>query len=325
MVEFISRGTLSLALQELSPQQIWQYKLSIRLKLTKSYGTEFQDFFSTIMEKVHGADFIRVRAFGSLGDKGCDGYLQISGRVFQCYGKMPDAAVNVATLVGKINGDYDLARNHLKAIMKEWHFGHNLMNGFPTEAVLALEALKAANTKHTIGLIGPDKLEEYALKLSEDKLFELFGPAATAEDSRNLNMAEVGALMDNVISAISTGPSNVSDVKTVPLNKLIFNKLPEHWCGLIRAGIQNAPYVAAFIGQHHDPEAGIKIAAAFNERYRTLRLERLEPGEIMDRLYEGITGFGSVTAQRQVAAHALLAHLFESCDIFERELETATP
>ena len=223
--------------QELSPQQRWQYKLCIRLKLTNSYGTEFQDFFSTIMEKVHGADFIRVRAFGSLGDKGCDGYAQTSGQVFQCYGKMPDAAVNVAKLVGKINGDYVLAGNHLQAIMKEWHFGHNLVNGLPTEAILAVESLKAANTNHTIGLIGPSSIEEQALELSKDNLFELFGPAATAEDSRNLNMAEVGALIDNVISAISDNPGNPSAVKTVPVDKLEFNKLPEHWCGLIRAGI----------------------------------------------------------------------------------------
>lgn len=310
--------------QELSPQQLWQYKLSIRLKLTNSYGTEFQDFFSTIMEKVYGADFIRVRAFGSLGDKGCDGYVQTLGRVFQCYGKMPDAAVNVSTLVSKINGDYALAGSHLEAIMKEWHFGHNLMNGLPTEAILAVESLKAANKNHNIGLIGPSKIEEYALELSKDNLFELFGPAATADDSRNLNMAEVGALIDNVISAISDNSGNTGAVTTVPVDKLEFNKLPEHWCGLIRAGIQNAPYVAAFIRQHQNPEVGTKIATAFNERYRALHLEGLTPGAIMDRLYEGITGVGSVTAQSQVATHALLAHLFESCDIFERRPETDT-
>lgn len=307
------------AAQELSPEQRWQYKLSFHVKLMNSYGTQFQDFFSTVLEKAYSADFIRIRSFGSLGDKGCDGYLQSCGRVFQCYGKMQDTAVSVTTLVGKINDDFALAGLHLKAVMKEWHFGHNLVNGLPTEAVLALEALKTANQNHTIGLIGPAKLEEYALGLSSDNLLELFGPAATAEDSKNLKMAEVGALMGNVISAINTGPSNADDVKPVPVDKLKFNKLPEHWCGLIRAGIQNAPYVAEYVKQHNDPEAGTKIAAAFNERYRTLRLEGLEAGAIMDRLYEGITGVGSVTAQRQVAAHALLAHLFESCDIFERE------
>jgi len=305
--------------QELPPEQLWQYKLSFHVKLSNAYGTQFQDFFSTVMEKANGSDFIRVRAFGSLGDKGCDGYLQSCGRVFQCYGKMQDAAVNVASLVSKIEGDFALAGANLNAIMKEWHFGHNLLNGLPTEAVIAIEGLKSANQGKVIGLIGPSKLEEYTLALSPTDLLELLGPAATAEDTRNLKMAEVASLMDSVICAMSTGSPADSDIKPVPVDKLEFNKLPEHWCGLIRSGIQNAHYVADFLAQHHDVEVGSSIAAAFNNQYRTLRLEGLAPGPIMDKLYEGITGVGSVTAQRQVAAHALLAHLFESCDIFERK------
>jgi hypothetical protein len=37
----------------------------------------------------------------------------------------------------------------------------------------------------------------------------------------------------------------------------------------------------------------------------------------MAELYEMVTGIGSVTPARQVAAQAILAFLFESCDIFE--------
>jgi hypothetical protein len=52
-------------------------------------------------------------------------------------------------------------------------------------------------------------------------------------------------------------------------------------------------------------------------RYQYLKAQNLEPRAIMSTLYEGITGIGAVTPERQVAAQALLAHLFESCDIFE--------
>ena len=37
----------------------------------------------------------------------------------------------------------------------------------------------------------------------------------------------------------------------------------------------------------------------------------------MSSLYEDVTGIGIVLPARQVAAQALLAYLFESCDIFE--------
>ena len=54
------------------------------------------------MSKLHGDDFIPVRAFGRRGDKGCDGYLLQSGQLFQCYGKLHDAALSVDTVVNKL-------------------------------------------------------------------------------------------------------------------------------------------------------------------------------------------------------------------------------
>ena len=51
------------------------WKISLRLKLRQSSGDQFQQFFSLLMEQLHGSDFVRIRPFGQLGDKGCDGYL----------------------------------------------------------------------------------------------------------------------------------------------------------------------------------------------------------------------------------------------------------
>jgi hypothetical protein len=301
----------------MDPLQRWQYKLSFELKLRNAYATAFQDFFSTVMEKLHGDDFVRVRPLGSLGDKGCDGYLCSNGQVFQCYGKLEDAPVNAASIVKKLGGDYGLAASHLVAIMKEWHFAHNLVNGLPTEAVLKIEAMKAAFPQHRFGTIGPTGLEERVFKLSEVHLFDLLGPVATAEDSRNLRMDEVRDLVDALISSIDAGLVATGEIRPVPRDKFVFNKLPQHWCGLITAASQNAPYVKQYFDQHPKPETGENVAKVFAERYRGLRQENLVPGSIMDRLYEQITGMGSVSAQRHVAAQALLAYLFDACDIFE--------
>jgi hypothetical protein len=119
----------------MDPFQRWQYKLAFELRIRKAYGVAFQDFFSTVMEMAHGSDFVRVRPFGSLGDKGCDGYLSSSGRVYQCYGKAEDAPPNAAAIVNKLSDDYALAAAHLTGVMKEWHFVHNLVTGLPITAV----------------------------------------------------------------------------------------------------------------------------------------------------------------------------------------------
>jgi hypothetical protein len=301
----------------MEPFQVYHYKVVFDLKVRSSFGAAFQDFFSTVMEKAHGSDFVRVRPFGSLGDKGCDGYLASNGRVFQCYGKLQDAAVSVATLVGKIESDYKLASNHLKEVMKEWHFAHNLVDGMPSEAVLKLEGMKAKNSTHSFGFFGPASLQTLTLALPEADLMQLLGPAATAEDSRNLNMQEIREAVDSLMSAIDKGTVAPVDIKPVPADKLAFNKLPEHWVHLVSAGSKNSPYVQEYFERHPVAETGVIVAREFSRTYRALKLENLNPGEIMDALYERVTGIGSVTAARQVAAQALLAYLFDACDIFE--------
>lgn len=301
----------------IDPLQRWQYKLSFDLKIRSSYGTAFQDFFSTVMEKLHADDFIRVRPFGAAGDKGCDGYLSTSGQVFQCYGKLEDSPPNVAIIVKKLDDDYRLASDHLKQIMKEWHFSHNLVNGLPTDAVLKIEAMKKAHPKHEFGVVGPAGLEDRVFKLEMHQIIELLGPAATAQDTRNLRIEEVRDLVATLMATIDTGSVIQQDIRPVPRDKLTFNQLPHHWSGLIIAASQNGPYVRRYLEQHADPEIGDKLAKIFSERYRELKQQNLEPGTIMDNLYEQITGIGRVSTQRQVAAQALLGYLFDSCDIFE--------
>lgn len=71
-----------------TPTQRYYWRIALELKLRKSNSDAFQDFFSTVMGLLHGDDFVRVRPYGVLGDKGCDGYLQSNGQLFQCYGAL---------------------------------------------------------------------------------------------------------------------------------------------------------------------------------------------------------------------------------------------
>jgi hypothetical protein len=120
-----------------------------------------------------------------------------------------------------------------------------------------------------------------------------------------------------LIAATDEVPPTYEVIKPVPAQKLEFNKLPGHWRSLISAGCQNSQHVATYLNKHPDPLMGEKIAQLFRNRYRYLKSENLPPAKIMSSLYEMIVGVGVVTVERQVAAEALLAFLFESCDIFE--------
>ena len=85
-------------------QRHW-WRIALELKLRKCNGESFQDFFADVMAKVHSSDYVRVRPFGSAGDKGCDGYLQSSGQVFACYGALNGSAGRVSYLIGKMGDD----------------------------------------------------------------------------------------------------------------------------------------------------------------------------------------------------------------------------
>jgi hypothetical protein len=306
-------------------QRYW-WKVALELKLRRCHGDAFQDFFCTMMLKVHGDDFVRVRAFGKLGDKGCDGYLQSLGQVFQCYGAL-DGGSNgkVAYLIAKMKDDYAKAVKAISAIMKEWHMVHNFVDGLPVEAVEQLDKIRKADEKRGFGFISMEGFEERIFSLDTEKIEELLGSAATSEDTHNLQPKELRDLVAAIVAAGDEVKSNADPIKPVPAEKLVFNKLPGHWHSLIAGGWQNAHHVSTYLSRHHDPLIGEKIAQIFRDRYHYLRAQNLQPGAIMTDLYEMVTGIGSVTPSRQVAAQALLAFLFESCDIFEDVPAKANP
>lgn len=302
----------------LSPEYWW--KICLRLKLRQTSGDAFQDFFSDVMGKLHGDDFVRVRPFGSKGDKGCDGYVNSTGELFQCYGALNGDKGKVDYLIGKMEEDFGKANAQLSGIMKEWHMVHNLVDGLPIEAVQTLKALEKGNPKIKFGFIGFEGFEDRINMLFESQKVELLGPLATNADAQDLQISELKELVNGVATAADDCVTpQLADISPVPVDKLDANNLPPTWKTLVAGGWQNAHIVVNYLDAHHDPMIGEKIAKMFSDKYQYLRAQGLAPGAIMDGLYEYVTGSGTVSAARQVAAQALLAHLFESCDIFENQ------
>jgi len=302
----------------LSPDQEYRWRIALELKMRKSQGDVFQDFFSTMMEEVHGSDFVRVRPFGQLGDKGCDGYLRGMGQVFQCYGALDGGNEDrVSYLIRKMGQDFATATEKIPEIMKEWHMVHNFIDGLPVKAVEKLEELQKADRSRKLGFISMPWFELQIFSLEPAKIERLLGPAATAKDFQNMQAAELRDLIAAIVSATDKSHPISDAIKPVPEDKLEFNKLPGHWRWLISNGCQISHHAAMYLNHHHDPLMGETIAQMFRDRYRYLKSENLPPANIMANLHEMIVGVGAVGVQRQVAAQALLAFLFESCDIFE--------
>lgn len=304
--------------KNISADQRYWWRIAFELKLRQSHGNAFQTFFSDVMSSLHADDFVRVKPFGKLGDKGCDGYLLSTGQLFQCYGALNGETKQVSKLVKKMKEDFATALANLNEIMKEWHLVVNLVDGLPVEVVTTLKKLETENPDIKFGIISKEALENKFFTLPDEKIATFLGPAATPTDSKNLDVEALRQLV-NELGAIDHPNVDDADLNPVPVSKLVHNALPQHWQLFIRGGWPNAPIVAAYFQRHHDPLKGGKIAGMFNKKYTSLKAQNLSPSEIMGALLEMVTGLGSVLPQHQVAAQALLTHVFENCDIFERD------
>lgn len=301
----------------MTPEQIWQWRLSLEVKLRRLHGDALQDFFSTVMERRHKSDFIRVRPHGQLGDKGCDGYVLSTGQLYQCYGKVGDAALNVKTTKEKVIEDYGKATKNFSSIMKEWHFVHNLLDGVPSDIVITIGDLKSSFPLCKFGMAGPEWFVDTIFALPESDIIEFLGPTATADQTHGLDMDEVRELLLAVTEGMSEAPIDEGAPHPVPVDKLDFNKLASHWRSFVRSGSPNAPYVQKYFDRHHNPEFGKVVAASYSDKYAALKLQGLPPDAIMAELYHQTAGNGTVQPARIVAVQAVLAYVFDSCDIFE--------
>ena len=81
------------------------YEVSFERDFLLKDGTEFQDWFSRIMGLRHPGDFMPVKPWGNVGDRGGDGYLPSRRTLFQVYA--PESRMVVARTLQKINDDFN--------------------------------------------------------------------------------------------------------------------------------------------------------------------------------------------------------------------------
>lgn len=272
------------------------------------------------MEEKHGNDFVRVKPYGKLGDKGCDGYLESTGSVFACYGAQNGVAGSVSYLINKMTEDFGKARSNLGDIMRSWHMVHNIIEGLPVEAIQKINGLKKENTDIELSLLGPHNIANIMATFSESGLEKFLGSAARNTDFRNLQMSEVKELVDAIVS-VTTAPPMTDHIEPVSSQKIQRNHIPAHWAALLQGGRMNEHHIQDYFKKHQIPTRGETLAKIFRDRYAELVAEKLSPSAILDWLYIKIVGPEEVDPSRQVAAHTLLAYLFERCDIFENVVD----
>lgn len=279
-----------------------------------------QFFLAAVMAKVWKDNFVPASAHYSQGDLKCDGLLLDPLTVFACYGPTNggdgQSSSSIAQAVAKVAEDFVGAVQNWPAL-KEWIFVTNYVTGTPPQITAKILALAEAHPDRVLKQFGLEQFRLAIFGLSSDDIEELLGDAATDEDFRRLQLPEVQLVINIVMQRVRGNGVSDDQPVVVPARKLDFNNLSKIYRDRIRLGFQNAGTVAEYLLNHPDPTFDAKIASIFKAKYDELKVQGIQPDEIMDCLYEFTLGGQQNSTPREVAVWSLLAHLFEKCTIFE--------
>lgn len=103
----------------------------------------------------------------------------------------------------------------------------------------------------------------------------------------------------------------------MPADKLEHNSLGPNVEALLKAGMTKAGLVRRYVARTVNKELGMRVATAFRHKYGELKQLPLDSVEIFDGLRRFAVGPYGADSTADVAALAVLAYLFEECDIFE--------
>lgn len=137
-----------------------------------------------------------------------------------------------------------------------------------------------------------------------------------AEEISSIGFAE----LEVVAKAILSQPSRPADNLTLtpPAEKMLKNQLTEKSHFLISMGLSKAREVAEFVGHValRDGQFPERLKAGFLEQYQKQRALGIGGDDLFSLLHQFASGY-SYNFRRQAAGLAVLAYLFEKCEVFE--------
>lgn len=303
--------------QALFTYQRNNYLHEFRTKFTN----DFESWFATVAKALHPTGDIQSPRL-TQGDGKIDVFVISQQLVYQCY-----APTNFKTseAAAKITRDFWGAFEFLDGKLKTWVFVHN----HPTSqldktAIRALNEIKQKCDDDGLAIEilswGSEELwDELQLRTPYARLRDSFG----SPDPVNIDYATIEELLLRLERA--DYEADATPVTQPSPRKLDFNKLSSAYRREIREGRNGTgevkDYFAAMASSR--PEFEEQLAEHFRQRYEHLKQSKILTS---DEIYEKLrldAGIES-NAKREMAVRSILAFFFDSCDIFENEVETDT-
>lgn len=296
------------------------YRRGMSQRLAQLDGDALQDFFADVMELAY-PDFVRVTAWGNVGDLKCDGYRQNDRTVFQVYA--PIRHGNSKTNA-KVKRDFEGACQHWRDHMDVWIFVNNEAET-PAPVLNHFQTLTVPNGI-TTELWGSNRIIDLVSSLTPAQLTNLLGPPASLPGHSTVAFADVQVVLRHLSSQLEQQANGIPadiDLREPPPEKLDESDLSAVRRQEIVRSLAHAKTVERAMQNVVDPQQADRIVAGFRAHYQDLRdAGRFTPDEIYDRLRHFAGGWARGEPAHEQAINAVIAHLFEMCSIFERPAKT---
>jgi hypothetical protein len=199
--------------------------------------------------------------------------------------------------------------------MRSWIFAHNQHDGLPADVAQVLLKIKADNPTLTIDHWPPSRLLDLTRDLPEERLITVFGHPPRERDMRTLDRNDIAEAVAGLALQGASWTPNAIDLPVVDPRKLDYNKLSEHPRRLITAGITQAGLVEGYFDNNPDPTLRDRAGMRMKLEWFTLQQQGIAGDEAFQHLFDHVASHAK-GSRELTASLALLAFLFESCDIF---------
>lgn len=288
-------------------------KIEFHKKIDECRGEEFEDFFHDVMSRRFD-DYIDIRAYGSIGDRGADGMRVAARELYACYSPL---AIDMRALRRKFESDLESATRQRGGQFDTFVFVSNDRWGTHPDISVMLSEAQAAMPGLSFTSMGTRKLWNEILHLDIGHCEDLFGRIKAEEVVYGIGLADLEPLLDHLVFARQKIPEDYQ-FHIPDTRKMQYNKISPEYREEITRGMRDSPLVDEYIQRMNDPMLEDEMAAGFAHHYRRSRGERGDDADqVMEDLLSYVLGNRRPGLRQYVAAWVVITFFFERCHIFE--------
>ncbi len=285
--------------------------LLLRSRLSVLSEGAFEDFFHSLMAASEPT-YIPIRTAGSLGDEGADGLLLLGEKLHACYGPQ---VFNASKVIEKFWSDLAKAKAKRSGQFKVFVFAHNDLRGVHPTVSGELVSAKRQNRELGFEVMGLRQHREVMLGLPREKIEDVLGcPLPTGERTFNVGIEDLTPLLDHLVGLRSESPTG--KVKPVSRHKMKFNGIDSDLRRDLVRALPSSYHIEQYYEHRRIATERDEVAKAMTREYLRIKDEYDDPEEIMWHLENYVVGNVSRPPKIRRAATVILAHFFETCDIF---------